>query len=477
MERKIDTKAFLRAALIFFVMFMLIFVCIFVKYRACGSFTDGSKKSTLYIACAGSGISILLLLLSLFTYFIYSRQKLIEKTKKLAAICSAVALSCIVNVGLSALGLFYMPMAFTAYILVPLADRRDVFVANIVANLVVSVALMFESIMGTKIDMLSVLVMMMTGICTGSIVAYAMSNTVKRVTFVLKGLCVGAVTMLLLFLSSLIISSFDFVAIAGFLSISAFGPVLVGMLLQPIFESIFNIITNTKLNELIDNNAPLIKMLINDALGTFNHSLAVASFAEVCALRIGENPYLAKACAYYHDVGKTKNPTFFTENQSGYNPHDELLPEVSAKILRAHTTDGFELCKKYRIPIEVAAVTVQHHGTLPMAVFYAKAKKLTDGEVDIREYSYHGQTPVTKIAAIIMICDACEAALRSRNKPTAAEVDALVSGIINDRIARKQFDNCDITMRDLNVIKQTIIGLYGGVYHERISYPSGKIAK
>lgn len=477
MERKIDTKAFLRAALIFFGMFMLIFVCIFVKYRACGSFTDGSKKSTLYIACAGSCISILLLLLSLFTYFIYSRQKLIEKTKKLAAICSAVALSCIVNVGLSALGLFYMPMAFTAYILVPLADRRDVFVANIVANLVVSVALMFESIMGTKIDMLSVLVMMMTGICTGSIVAYAMSNTVKRVTFVLKGLCVGAVTMLLLFLSSLIISSFDFVAIAGFLSISAFGPVLVGMLLQPIFESLFNIITNTKLNELIDNNAPLIKMLINDALGTFNHSLAVASFAEVCALRIGENPYLAKACAYYHDVGKTKNPTFFTENQSGYNPHDELLPEVSAKILRAHTTDGFELCKKYRIPIEVAAVTVQHHGTLPMAVFYAKAKKLTDGEVDIREYSYHGQTPVTKIAAIIMICDACEAALRSRNKPTAAEVDALVSGIINDRIARKQFDNCDITMRDLNVIKQTIIGLYGGVYHERISYPSGKIAK
>lgn len=477
MERKIDTKAFLRAALIFFGMFMLIFVCIFVKYRACGSFTDGCKKSTLYIACAGSGISILLLLLSLFTYFIYSRQKLIEKTKKLAAICSAVALSCIVNVGLSALGLFYMPMAFTAYILVPLADRRDVFVANIVANLVVSVALMFESIMGTKIDMLSVLVMMMTGICTGSIVAYAMSNTVKRVTFVLKGLCVGAVTMLLLFLSSLIISSFDFVAIAGFLSISAFGPVLVGMLLQPIFESVFNIITNTKLNELIDNNAPLIKMLINDALGTFNHSLAVASFAEVCALRIGENPYLAKACAYYHDVGKTKNPTFFTENQSGYNPHDELLPEVSAKILRAHTTDGFELCKKYRIPIEVAAVTVQHHGTLPMAVFYAKAKKLTDGEVDIREYSYHGQTPVTKIAAIIMICDACEAALRSRNKPTAAEVDALVSGIINDRIARKQFDNCDITMRDLNVIKQTIIGLYGGVYHERISYPSGKIAK
>ena len=106
--------------------------------------------------------------------------------------------------------------------------------------------------------------------------------------------------------------------------------------------------------------------------------------------------------------------------------------------------------------------------------FYAKAKKLTDEEVDISEYSYHGQTPVSKIAAIIMICDASEAALRARSKPTVAEVDSLVTSIINDRIARRQFDNCDITMRDLNVIKQTIIGLYGGVYHERVQYPSGK---
>ena len=109
-----------------------------------------------------------------------------------------------------------------------------------------------------------------------------------------------------------------------------------------------------------------------------------------------------------------------------------------------------------------------------MAVFYAKAKKLTDGDVDINEYSYHGETPVTKIAAIIMICDACEAALRARNKPTGAEVEAIVGGIINDRIARRQFDNCDITLRDLNIIKHTITGLYGGLYHERVQYPSGK---
>ncbi len=474
MERKIKTSAFVRAAAIFFIMFVVVSVSAFIKYRAYGSFTGAASTRSLILALAGSGISVLFLLVALFTYFVYSRQRMIEKTKKLAAICTAVGLSCVVNISLSALGLFYMPMALSAFILVPISARRDVFVSNIMANLLVSVILLFESIMGSKVETLSVIVMMIIGIFTGSVVAYTMSNVVKRFVYVLRGLILGAVTLSLLFIASLIIQSFDFFTLIGFLCIPAFGQILVGQVMQPILEAVFNLVTNTKLTELIDHNSPLIKMLINDALGTFNHSLAVASFAEVCALRIGENPYLAKACAYYHDIGKVKNPTFFSENQSGYNPHDELLPEVSAKILRAHTTDGYELCLKYRIPAEVAECTLQHHGTLPMAVFYAKAKKLTDEEVDITEYSYHGQTPVSKIAAIIMICDASEAALRARSKPTIAEVDSLVTSIINDRIARRQFDNCDITMRDLNVIKQTIIGLYGGVYHERVQYPSGK---
>ena len=474
MEKEIKTKAFVRAAAIFVLMFLLICVSAFVKYRAYGSFNDNGSDYSLILALAGSGVCVLLLLVSLFTYFVYSRQTMIEKTKELAAICTAVVLSCVVCIGISALGLFYMPMALAAFVLVPLSARRDVFIANIVTNLIVSVILLFESIMGSKVEAIPVLAMMIIGIFTGSIVAYTMSDVVRRVVYVIRGIAIGLTTIALLFISSLIVNTFYFVDEIGFLCIPSFGQVLVGLLLQPVFESVFNILTNTKLTELTDHNAPLIKMLINDALGTFNHSITVASFAEVCALRIGENPYLAKACAYYHDVGKAKNPTFFSENQSGYNPHDELLPEVSAKILRAHTTDGYELCIKHRIPEEVASVTLQHHGTLPMAVFYAKAKKLTDGDVDIKEYSYHGETPVTKIAAIIMICDACEAALRARNKPTGAEVDAIVGGIISDRIARRQFDNCDITLRDLNIIKHTIIGLYGGLYHERVQYPSGK---
>ena len=256
--------------------------------------------------------------------------------------------------------------------------------------------------------------------------------------------------------------------------ICTYAPVLIALMLQPLFESTFNILTNPKLNELTDHSSPLIKRLITEASGTFNHCLAVASYAELCAIAIGENPHLAKACAYYHDVGKLENPKYFGENQGNVNYHDRLLPEVSAEIIRKHTTDGYELCNKYHIPAEIRDITIQHHGTLPMAVFYYKAKKLTDSDVDSYDYEYHGVTPVSKIAAIMMICDAAEAAIRASGKPTAEEVDKLITNIINDRISKHQFDNCDITLKDLNIIKNTIINVYGGHVHSRVKYPSGK---
>ncbi len=475
MKKNINMGACLRAAVIFLAMFALIMLSAFIKYRAYGSF-DAIRSKSFILAFSSSGVCVLLVLVALFTYMINSRSIVVAKTKELAVVCSAVALSCITNIFVSMLGVFYMPMAFCAYILAGLSERRDVFIANIISNLIVSVVLLFEAILGT-LEGVPVVIMMILGVFIGSVVAYSMSGIARRVTYVLRGLFVSVIGLGLLLVAALIVDSFNFMDNIGFLVICAVGQPLLALMLQPIFESVFNILTNAKLNELTDHNAPLMKMLVSDALGTFNHSLSVASFAEVCAMRIGENPYMAKACAYYHDVGKLKNPGFFSENQSGYNPHDELLPEVSATILRAHTTDGYELCLKHRIPKEIASVTLQHHGTLPMAVFYAKAKRLTDSEVDSYEYSYHGDEPVTKIAAIIMICDACEAALRAMSKPTSVQIEALVSGIINDRIARGQLDNCDITMRDLDIIKETIIGVYGGVYHKRVQYPEGTVRK
>ena len=202
--------------------------------------------------------------------------------------------------------------------------------------------------------------------------------------------------------------------------------------------------------------------------------LSVASLVEVCAMAIGEDALLAKACAYYHDMGKLTSPMYFIENQAGgANPHDNLLPEVSADILRRHTTYGYELCRENKIPEEISLVTIEHHGTLPMAVFYNKAMQLTDSDVDIEDYSYHGRKPTTKIAAILMICDAAEAAIRSMGKPPAEQVDKVLTSIISDRINRHQFDDCSITMQDLNTIKATIKSAYGGIIHSRVQYPEG----
>jgi putative nucleotidyltransferase with HDIG domain len=240
-----------------------------------------------------------------------------------------------------------------------------------------------------------------------------------------------------------------------------------------LFEKTFNLLTNARLIDLTDHNFPLIKRLITETPGTFNHALNVANFAEVCATAIGDNPYLARAAAYYHDIGKLANPQFFKENQSGDNPHDSLLPEVSAEIIRSHTVEGLALCKKYRIPKEIALVTLEHHGTMAITMFLDKAKKLTDGEVDIRQYSYSGVTPTTKIAAIIMICDIAEAALRA-GQQDLDKVEEMVSSMIWQRVKNGQFDNCDITIKELTIIKDTIMSAHSGVYHKRLKYPDGK---
>lgn len=473
MKNKDNKIAALKAAMIFIVMFAATAECMLLKFGYGGSFERGSDLMT--SACLVAAASILLLFGALYIYVVASRKRLISRIKNLAAICTVITLGYVAAIASSWLGVMYMPLIFTALVLVQITARNNAFFVNLIVNVAVGVTLAIECMLGSASNLDQVVYMMIVGIFVGTLACYVMREGARRIVFILLGILMcsvqlGAVVGISFF------TEFDFAGNWGLICLFVYGQIFVALLLQPILEWLFNILTNSKLIELTDSNAPLIKLQIEKALGTYNHALAVASFAEICALRIGENPYLAKACAYYHDVGKLRNPRFFSENQSGYNPHDELLPEVSAKILRDHTTDGYELCQQYRIPAEIAEVTLQHHGTLPMIVFYVKAKNLTDGEIDESEYSYHGKTPVSKIAAIIMVCDAAEAALRSRSKPTAEEVDALVGGIIADRIARHQFDDCDITMRDLNVIKETIIGLYGGVYHERVQYPSGKIS-
>ena len=249
------------------------------------------------------------------------------------------------------------------------------------------------------------------------------------------------------------------------------------MALLPVFEALFNCITDYRLRELTDHDAPLMRELKQNAFGTFNHSIVVAHLAEACAIALDEDTALARAAAYYHDVGKLRQPEYFTENQTGYNPHNELTPELSVDIIRSHARDGYELIRSKHLPQILADVALQHHGTLPVRYFYAKAMKISDGDVKIEEYSYSGPKPQSKIAAIIMIADASEAISRSLSDRSHQKVEKAVREIIEERMDLGQFDECDITMRDLSVIRVAIVNCLSGVYHGRIQYPQLKLQR
>ena len=249
------------------------------------------------------------------------------------------------------------------------------------------------------------------------------------------------------------------------------------MLILPVFEWVFAELTTFRLRELTSDSSKLIKKLKENASGTYNHSVVVAQLAESCAIAINEDAELARAAAYYHDIGKLKNPEMFTENQRDYNLHNELTPELSVDIIRSHARDGAKLIKSHHLPDIFADVALQHHGTLPIKYFYAKALKLSDGALNPVNYSYTGPTPTSKIAAIIMICDASEAAARSLSDRSPEKVEALVKSLVEERMNLDQFVDCDITLRELSVIIRTLVNNLTGVYHSRIEYPKLVLSK
>ena len=242
----------------------------------------------------------------------------------------------------------------------------------------------------------------------------------------------------------------------------------------PVFEGMFNCLTAFRLRELTSSDAKILQKLKEEAPGTYNHSMMVAQLAEASAAAIGEDVDYARAAALYHDVGKLHNPEHFTENQGEYNLHDELTPELSADIIRSHAKDGYTLIKTQHLPEFLADVAIQHHGTMPIRYFYAKALKLTDGELNIEDFSYLGPKPQTKIAAIIMIADASEAAVRATNSRSPEAAEKAIRAVIEERMDLEQFSECDTTLADLTKIRQALVTTLTGVYHHRIKYPNLK---
>lgn len=250
---------------------------------------------------------------------------------------------------------------------------------------------------------------------------------------------------------------------------------LATLFVQPLiyaYEKLFGLVSDVSLLELSDTNTKLLKELSNKAPGTFHHSLNVANLAEACANEIGANAMLIRVGALYHDIGKMINPTYFTENQStGINPHDDLSPKESAKIIVDHVIQGIEIARKNKLPDRVIDFIRTHHGTSTVYYFYIKEKKLEDSDVNKDDYSYPGPKPFSKETAILMMSDSVEAASKSLKEPTSSKIDDFVENIINKQIDEGQFLNANITFKEIESIKKVLKHKLANIYHLRIEYP------
>ena len=239
-------------------------------------------------------------------------------------------------------------------------------------------------------------------------------------------------------------------------------------------ESVFRLTSNFKLSELADRNHPALRYLEENALGTFNHSLVVGTLADRAANQIGANSQLARAMAYYHDLGKTENPTMFVENQIGYsNPHESLLPSESANIIKSHVTKGVELAKRFKIPEIVYKGIIEHHGDGVIRYFYEK-EKLENSDVLKEDFRHLGQKPSSKESAILMLADSLEAACRAIFMVEDADeekINSVIEEIFNEKIADDQLSKAPITFEELSIIKDSFQKSLEGLYHQRVLYP------
>ncbi len=300
------------------------------------------------------------------------------------------------------------------------------------------------------------------------------SNRVSRI--LRAGLYVSGINILAvlahLFMKAVPTSWIELGSHVGFAFLSGFTAAVLTLGLLPFLEAGFGILSTTKLIELSNPNHPLLRKILTEAPGTYHHSVVVGNLAESASETIGENGLLARVAAYYHDLGKTKRPHFFIENQMRMdNPHDKISPQLSTTIITAHPYDGADLLRQYKMPKEIIDIAEQHHGTSLLKFFYHKANQESETALPESQFRYPGPKSKTKVAAIVQIADSVEAAVRSIQKPTPDKIENLVRKIIKDKLEDGQFDESDLTLKELDQVAISICETLKGTFHQRIEYP------
>ena len=430
---------------------------------------------------------LFLLITIMFFYFFFEDKEMISKGKNVTMLFLILEVYFLLAWFIGLVNIYARPVALVGLLVFMLAGRKNAIFMNIVSALFIFI---IDTFIGTTIATAneyysSLIISFSAGMIGIFLCGYAKS----RLRVVFTGMAIVIPINLIIFLlefSTLLDGQksvqgiSDFQSILGNMGFGFFGGVMSAVLflaLLPLFEIMFNRLTPFRLRELTSSDATILKKLKEEAPGTYNHAVMVAQLAEACAAALGENVDVARASALYHDVGKLHNPEHFTENQGDYNLHDELSPELSADIIRSHAKDGATLIKHHHLPEFLADVAVQHHGTMPIRYFYAKALKMTDAELNIEDFSYLGPKPQTKIAAIIMIADSSEAAVRAANARAPEAVEKVIRSVIEERMNLDQFSECDITMVELTKIRHALVNAMTGVYHHRIKYPNLHITR
>ena len=402
-----------------------------------------------------------------YMYLKKEKKEILIDTKLVFLILLLNLLSVISARVFTFVSLFIIPIACAPILMTVFLDSKISIVINSLNLLFVTVIVGFDPQV----------------ILIGIVSTIVSSTTLKKVSQrndILYSTAYVAAAVAVVILSSGILLSNNIKQILLDVILAVFGAFISGILamgLLPFLESSFSLVTNMKLLELSNPNNPLLKRLLMEAPGTYHHSVMVANLAEVAAEEVGANPMLVRVGAYYHDVGKIKRPFFFGENQlGGTNPHDKISPTLSTTIIISHVKDGLELAKEYDIPKVVSDMIVQHHGTTLVKYFYYTLKNSSENPDEIREedFRYPGPKPQSKEAAIIMMADSVEAAVRSIQEPTFEKIEDMVNNIVKDKMNSNQLNECDLTFRELEVIKACFLRVLKGIYHHRIEYPTEK---
>ncbi|HDK7159696.1 TPA: HDIG domain-containing protein [Clostridium botulinum] len=415
----------------------------------------------------GLGVLIVLVLFIQYVYIYKFYNEVFNDLNSLVLISLNNCIAILLARSIYTISPFLIPLASIPMILTLLLNYKISLVTSLVNCILIAVAVNFE---------VEIILIAIMSAVLGSTILRKMQ---ERNDILYASSYIAIINVILTFSAGFLLSN-SVIDVSKKALFTLIGGVLSAILtigLLPLFENLFDIVTTIKLLELSNPNNPLLKKLLLEAPGTYHHSILVGNLAEVAAEAVNGNPVLARVSAYYHDIGKTKRPYFFKENQIGReNPHDKISPNLSTLIITSHVKDGLELAKEYKIPKVIQDIIQQHHGTSLVKYFYITMKNNSERPEDVNEedFRYQGPIPKSKEAAIIMLADGVEAAVRSINEPTKGKIEEMVNKIIKARLDEGQLDDCDLTLKEIGLIRDAFLKVLISIYHQRIEYPEDK---